>query len=454
MKKWFIRLAILLLVVVGGLFFFAKSYMTRNYVVEKLEKSINSRVQVGELKVSLFGEVELVNVVITERDENADNKTPHDDREALADGKLMIDSVKFRLSFGEIISRKLSIESIDLDGLVAKLEILEDGSLDVEALFDKPDKKEKKKGEKKKRFNAKDHDDFVTEIKEINLTNINADLIVSKTQLLLKARIAELKVSDIRVNPKQLETVNDARIKISCDLELFSLDNNTEYGKLGITGDTTLTIFNTESGDLEPDMKIDLVLSSDSYLTTKIPLISKVWDKVLKSLDVIAKITKDKVTLSDRVEFRDNQKVELTYKLGKIDLLDTFAVHMSDWEINVIGGSFFNTVNDLHRVDLKLYVTSKISKRVSALLDKSKAMGKLLGKLTGGRDKKEDSKESWMEGDRMFLLAESTGSTSRPKIKIKNGILGSMQGRIEGLLDDKNRDKIKQGADLLKGFLK
>jgi len=450
MKKWLIRIAILLLVVVGGVFFFAKSYMTKDYVVEKLEKSINSRVQIGELKVSFLGEVELIDVIITERDQNADNEVPHDDREALAAGKLMIKSVKFRLSFGEIISRKLSIDSIDIDGVVAKLEMLEDGSLDIEALFDKPG--DEKKEEKK--FNAKDHDDFVTEIKEINLTNVDADLIVQKTQLLFQARGAEMKVSDIQVNPKQLETLNDAKINVSCELSLFSLDQNTEYGKLGITGDTTLTVFNTQSGDLEPDMKIDLVLSPDSYLTTKIPLISKMWDVVWKSFDVIAKLTKDKVTLSDRAEFRGNQKIALTYKLGKIDLIDTFSVHMSDWEVSVLGGSEFNTGTDLHRADMKLYVAEKISKRISGLLSKSKGLGKILGRLTGSKESDQKGDSSWMENGRIFLLVESSGSLSKPNIKIKNSILGSVQGGLEGLLDNKNRDKIKQGADLLKGFLK
>lgn len=450
MKKWFIRVFILFLVVVGGLFFFAKSYMTKNYLVEKLEKSINSRVQVGDLKVSFLGEVELVDVVITERDENADNKVDHDDREPLADGNLMIKSVKFRLSFGEIISRKLSIDSIDIDGVVAKLEMLEDGSLDVESLFDKPDKKKVKK---EKRFNAKEHDEFVTEIKEINLTNVDADLVVRETRLLFQVRGAEVRVSDIRVNPKELDSVNDAKINLACELNLFSLNENVEYGKLGVTGATTLTIFNTESGDLEPDMKIDLVLSPDSYLTTKVPLISNMWDMVWKSLDVLARVTKGKVSLSDKAEFRENQKVSLTYKLGKVDLLDSFSVHMSDWEVKVLGGSEFNTGTDLHRADFRLYVASKVSKTLSGLLSRSKSLGKLLGKMTGG-GAGEQSQSSWMEGGRIFIEVESSESLSKPKIKIKNSILSPMQGALDGLLDKKNGDKLKQGADLLKGLFR
>ena len=114
----------------------------------------------------------------------------------------------------------------------------------------------------------------------------------------------------------------------------------------------------------------------------------------------------------------------------------------------------FNTGADIHRADLKLYIASKLSKRITDLLDKSKSVGKLLGKITGGGGKDVGSESSWMKDGRIFLLVESSGSLSKPKIKIKNSILGNMQGAINELLDHKNRDKIRQGADLLKGFLK
>lgn len=59
-----------------------------------------------------------------------------------------------------------------------------------------------------------------------------------------------------------------------------------------------------------------------------------------------------------------------------------------------------------------------------------------------------------MEGGRIFIEVESSESLSKPKIKIKNSILSPMQGALDGLLDKKNGDKLKQGADLLKGLFR
>lgn len=450
MKKWFIRIVILLMIAMVGIYFVAKSYYTKDYVVEKLEKSINSRVQVGDINVSLFGAVELVDVIIHKRDQFADDKVPQSEREMLTDGSIKLGSVEFDLSFWEIVSRKLSIDSIDIDRVVAKLEVLEDGSLDVESYFDKPDRKKKKK----RSFNARDHKKFITEIREVNLTNLNVDLILKKHQLLARLQNGEMRVSDIQVNPKKLETVNDAKIKIRSDLGLFSLNEEVEYGKLGLNGETNLTIFNVESGDLEPDMNINLVVSPDSYLTTKIPFINNVWDSVWKSFEVLHKAGMNKVRLPERAELRNNQKVNLTYKLGQIDLLDTFSVHISDWELQLVEGSEFNSVSDQHDAEMKLYVGNKLSKVISGLAGKSEKLGSLIGKLTGGKSSRSSNEGHWMEEGRVFLQVESSGDLSKPQLRVKNTILAPVQGGLENLLDKKNRDKLKQGADLLKGFLK
>jgi len=74
---------------------------------------------------------------------------------------MRFDSVTFKLSMLELISRKLSIASVTADGVTAKVNMFEDGSLDIEELFDKPESRKKRK--KKKRINAKDHKKFITE---------------------------------------------------------------------------------------------------------------------------------------------------------------------------------------------------------------------------------------------------------------------------------------------------
>jgi len=90
------------------------------------------------------------------------------------------------------------------------------------------------------------------------------------------------------------------------------------------------------------------------------------------------------VRLPDRAEFRDQQKIAMKYKLGKIDLVDSFSVHLSDWEIMMNEGAMFNTGADLHRAEVKIYVAQRVSKVIEALVSKSRQVGKLLDKVIGG----------------------------------------------------------------------
>jgi len=125
MKKFLVIITLIIAIVMIGLVVLSKSYVTKNFLAEKVEKSINSRLQIGEVSVSVFGNVKLENVIIHQRDELAEGKVPHDDRELLEDGLLRFDSVTFKLSMLELISRKLSIASVTADGVTAKVNMFD-----------------------------------------------------------------------------------------------------------------------------------------------------------------------------------------------------------------------------------------------------------------------------------------------------------------------------------------
>ncbi len=161
-------------------------------MVEKLEKSINSRVQVGKISIGLLGNVELKNVIIAERDNLAELKVPHDERSTLESGALNLVSVSFHVFLLDILSRKVTIKSIMVDGMLVKMELLEDGSSSIEKLFAKPDKEKNVKGDS---FNAKDNDDFVTPIESIEFNDVDFELLIEKTQLQIKGTGVCLRLS-------------------------------------------------------------------------------------------------------------------------------------------------------------------------------------------------------------------------------------------------------------------
>lgn len=449
MKKWILRIICLVIVLVIAGFFFAKSYLTRDYLVAAIEKSINSRIQVKDIDVNLYGlsgTVDLNEVIISQRDHAANQKIPHDQRDTIEKGDVYLKSVSFDISIWEILSKKILVEKINFDGVTLNLSLYENGDTSIEKLFAKPDRD---KSEKPKKFNANENETFVTTINQINLTNIDLNLIVDKTQLLVKGRGVYLNLLDINVNPKQLDTVNNAKIKVGGTFDLQSLDSKQDYGKIISTGESDLTLFNAENGDLEPDMIISLTVDSESYLTSRVPALSKIW----KTADVLNKFGIKSLKIPEKAKFKNDQSVRVGYKLGISTLLDPLTIKVNDWELKALAQSWLGSGNDLHKLSVKLHVGEAIVNKLGGLLGKSALASGILGQLSGG-----SGAESWLEDGKLTLHVESSGKLSNPKIRIKNELAEPAGNLIDSLINGGAKgegDPLKKaGKELLKGLFK
>ena len=442
-------LALLIVICVVG-FFLAKSFITRDYIVAAIEKSINSRVQIEEVDLDFYGlrgTVTLSNVIIAQRDENAEKKIPHDERDELKTGDIILESTRFNISLWEILSKEILLEAIKVDGVRLSLTLYENGDLSMDELFSKPGRKKKRvKTEKTDKFNAKDNEKFITTINEINLTDIEINLVVEKSQLRLIGSNVNLHLLDINVNPQELESVNDATIKLGGQFVIKSSDTGLEYGKIIANGDSNFTLFNTENGDLEPDMIVGLTVDSDSYLTKDIPAITKVE----KAADLLKKIRITPPSLPEKVSFKNDQSVRVAYKLGMITLLDSLSVKVEKWELELLADSWLETGSDLHHFGVKLFASDSLSEKVGGFLEKSSKVRGLLGELTG--------EDSLLEDGRLALSIESKGELSDPKIRVKNKFIPSSGDLLDSLFDSRggsSRDNLKeQGKSLLRGLLK
>ena len=445
MKKWILRIIFLLLIITLAGFFFAKSYLTRDYLVAAIEKSINSRVQVKDIDVNLYGlkgTVDLNDVIITQRDDSVNQKIPHDQRTPIEKekGEIHLKSATFNISIWEILSKKILVEKINFDGVSINATLYENGDTSIENLFSKPGRNKSNTPKESKKFNAKENEDFVTQINQIKLDNVELNLTVEKTKLVVKGRGVYLHLLDINVNPEKLDTVNDAKIKIAGTFDLQSLDGATDYGKIIAKAESDITLFNAANGDLEPDMILSLTVDAESYLTSEIPSLSKIW----KAADVLKKFGIKSLKLPEQVSFKNNQTVRVGYKLGTGTLLDPLSIKVNDWKLEALSASWISTGNDQHLLGVKLHVGEAISNKLGGLL------GTFSEKLTGSN--------SWMEDGKLTLHIESSGELSQPKIRIKNNLGKPAENLIDSFLgSDKNAedDPLKKaGKDLLKGFLK
>jgi len=447
MKRWIIRVLLVLIVFVAAGYFFAKSYITKDFVVEKMEKSINSRVQIEDISVGFNGlsaSVQLNNVLIAKRDDVANEKIPHEERDTIDAGDLTIQTAKFNVSIWDAFSKEILVKEINLDGVIVNCTIDENGDVSIEELFAKPDKKKKKK---RKKFNANENKKFVTKINEVHLTNTEINLIVEKSQLEVKGSNVNLHMLNINVNPKKLETINDAKITLDGVFDIKSLDNGVDYGKIIPIGEADVTLFNSSSGDLEPDMVLTLTVDSDSYLTSDIPMVKGVW----KAAEYVNKLGIDLLQIPNRAKFKNDQSVKVAYKSAKSTLLQPLSIKVEDWELELLGESWFHTGNEQHKIGVKFHIGRALSGAVDGLLGEASKLGGLLDDLTKG--------SKLLEDGRLALHIESSGALSKPKITLKNDLAVAPMDLIDGFLHEKDnlrdnvKDKLKEkGKDLLKGF--
>lgn len=444
MKKWILRIALLLIVLIVGGFFLAKSFITRDFIVSKIEKSINCRMQLKDIDINLYGfsgTVDLDGVILARRDEMANSKVPHDEREVIEDGEIHLEKASFDISIWEIFSKRILVERIVIDGVILNATLYENGDTSLEELFAKPAKLKKAKV---KKFNARENEKFVTTISEVSLNNVDVNLVVEKTQLSVKGRGGYVQLLDIDVNPKMLETVNDAKIRVGGEFDLRSLDTGHLYGKVITAGESTVTLFNSENGDLEPDMVMTLTVSSDSYLSARVPALGGIWS----AADGFSRMGMSMLKLPEKAKFKNDQSVKVAYKLGRATLLDPLSIKVGDWELEALERSWLGTGDDQHLLGVKLHIGKSVSNKLGGMLGGDMARG-VLGKLVGG-----DGLGAFFEDGKLAIHVESSGDLSDPKIRLKNEIGKPAEKLIDGLLGDDKKDLKKVGKDLLRNFLK
>jgi uncharacterized protein involved in outer membrane biogenesis len=157
MKKWLIIGVIVIVLLMVGLLATYHALLSKDFLVSKIESSINSRIQIGELGVSLFSipaKVVIGDVIIAERDDVVRGGVPHDQRTKLERGEFRIKEVSFDLSLRELFSKEIKVSQLKVVGAHADLVMYETGELNIEKLFAAPPETTEKNDTKG--LNAKD----------------------------------------------------------------------------------------------------------------------------------------------------------------------------------------------------------------------------------------------------------------------------------------------------------
>ena len=418
MKKWLIigvSLLVVLALLAGALVITYHRVLSKNFLVAKIEESIDSRVQVGELGVNVFAipaRVVIRDVIIAERDEAAKEGVPHDERSALKGGPIRIGEIAFDLSLRELLSKRIKVSQLRVEGARVDMVMDREGKLDIEPLFAAPpEKREKQK--QSKGLNAKDSADLVTELDRVLIESTSFKLIIEKTGLEIIGSDIRADFSDIRVDPQALEKVNEAQLDFAGRFEAFSSrKGRQQYGRLGLDGPARVRLFDPATGALAPDAEIEFAISKDSYVSAKAPYIIRLWQLT----DALHKIGLKTDPLPDKLDFGSERVLSASYAGSRLDLREAVSLVIEDWELLLDGGSWAHFGNEEHASTAKLIAGAKVSKFVGENLKKltdaapEEVRAKLLQQFT----------TQLFVDDRLTLLATTGGPLSDPKVKLKS----------------------------------
>jgi hypothetical protein len=432
MKKWLKRLIVGLVVIACVLALAANFLLTKEFLVEEMEDSINSRVQIGSFDVSLFSipaKITLQDVILAERDNNVKRKVPYAERAPLTEGALECKEVSFEVSLWELLSREIHVERFVLDGLHARVKLYEDGTNSLDTLFEEVAKEDEPK-KKSKSFNAREKDEFVTQLKSISISNVSFDLTIEGTGVFLRGMDYSVELEDIKIDPNALELVNQAQLKLAGNLQIYdSASKSVKYGEIGLSGNADAQLFDPMTGDIDPDVTLDLDIADSSYLSTEIPYIEKVWGFGSK----LEKFGVNFGSLPKKASFGRSRKIAGSYKRGRVDVAKDLSIVLQDWEVAVNARSWLNSGNEQHEFYIDMSASQKSSQSLVGHIDS--LLKNVPKEIRGGMA--ENIKKEWLVNGKLTLSLQTKGVLSKPKIKMLTKLPD---------VDDLIKDYAKKGA--------
>lgn len=427
---------VLLLFVTAGIV--AQSVITREFLIEEIESSISSEVEMGSANVSIFSfpaRITLNDVRLAPRAEDA----------ATNDASLLIERVDLRVSLWALLVKEINVKSITVSGADLTTTYRDDGSTSIEELFDKPEEDgagdaddgsgSSTPGERSG-FNAFEQKDFVAALGRLTIEHSRAKILLEDMEVKLLCTDLNLELSEMRVDPNRLNETDTARLTFSVDIRSDSIDG-WKNGEFFLTGEASARLFNPQTGETEPDIEGDISISDRSWLNTRIPFITKAWAQ----LEILEKIGIKISKLPERATFGRSEAIAAHYHLGVVTVRKPLSIWVGDWELAALDGSWLDTGTDDHEIQGELLASKSASGTFIAMIEKGvdylpkEASRAVVENVTG----------KLYRDDRLLVPIESTGDFSDPKIR--------PSGPIPDLAESAKKAAKKLLKDKLNGLL-
>lgn len=446
MGSWMVRVVLVLVVLMVAFLAFAGRFVTPEYLVADVEDSINCRMEISEVKVQalrLPSRIVVTGIKLGERDEYVGR--PLDERPPLEGSAIDIGEVRLEVSLLGLLARKLEVKELSILEPSVSLTILEEGGNNIEELFrPSPEKEERRKKKGKRRGGALNLEELgiLGRMEGVRIQDGELDVHLEETGMVIELRKLAVYLSAIEVDPLDLRSTNDARMTTRGEVTLaWREEGHAPSGFLDIDGEATVKLFDPETADFDPDVTGVLSLSEDSYLSARVPPISKTWATIAKVANWGIRFG----GLPEKARFGRGGQVGLRYFHERLTAVEPISLELDDWELAVLEDSWLDLASEEHEISGEFVAGEGISKllRIGIM----KGAGFVPDALEG--DVEEEVEKAWFRDERLYAQIRSSGKLSDPEVDVLNKY-PDLQEIIKEALKDEAKDRLKDlGGSLL-----
>ncbi len=468
--KWSVIISVSFVAVIVIAAIIAVHAINKDMIAKQMENTLNRKVTIGAVKVSIFSVVSGIDV----EDVRISNFVKEDIRKTMKDVPdsnlfVSLKAFRFKLRFGALLKKRFEITEITLYEPYVSIVRYANGALNISDLLLAPPKKKEETDTKpgptglSKPLSADDIP-LAVSIGKIGLENGTVDITDVKLGQKVSLYAVRFLIHTIAINPKNLENENQIRISFSAGIKTVGTMKTESVKSFDITfaSDGFVKPFDSTTRLLNPE--VNLTVGSPKGMVTGLQVFNSI-----KSVQALEKYCGKLEFLKDTLEWKD-ANVEIWYKENTV-ALKKGVIKTDDGNMTFDGS--VNTVTQTVNATAGIQLAEKHNQSIrnGVMLQAEKAVKTANIEKYIKADSLTDSAMKYVTNEKgqIDLQFEIKGSLSRPattlispKLPTMNDLVKDATKSIQNAVKDevkkeadKQIDKVKDDAvNKLKGLIK
>lgn len=484
-KKVLVGVSALVVIMLGlgaGGHAWLKGRLQRDSVVKQMEEAWNCRAHLDDTSVSIFSSPATVNLLglkLAPRD--AQVGVPLPQRVPMDGGAALLSCERATLSvqLGDILSGRLNVQQLHLDGIKARIVVDEGGKGSLDALFEspyeeetpppvvsggggggaplaapeapqpgtegesvpqpKPETKIKKPKKPDPEHSPMKADDMVVSIavKEAGVTNAQIEVTDLKNGTHMMLEQVQFTLKDIDVDAADLGAHNHCLFELGGNIRVEKPSERAQMADFTVEGGGDLKPFDAKTGVWSPDLNLTIKIKKGG-LIGGMPMSRQMSAKDMERMKQYGLDLGD-IAIGGMLQEDATTQVHI-FGEGKTMVKQDTRLAFPQYEITLLDKSWFNARQDAHNAKARLVVSPELSARI--LEGAEKSLGEEYGESIGKLAVSVVSSTLMDTEKRLVLPFKAKGPMSKPDVQ-----LDTILNDIKDLLKD-------TGKSLLEGLFK